>query len=61
MDEAGTILVEVCVWPAKVYVCGIVIVGSGLETCRDGGRVFFEGISEEGGMFSVLAMASEGL
>ena len=39
--------------------CGIVIVGSGLETCRDGARVFYEGRSEEGGMFSVLAMASE--
>ena len=37
------------------------MVGSGLETCRDCGRVFFEGVSEEGGMFSALAMASEGL
>lgn len=59
-DEAGTILVEVCVWPAKVYVCGTVMVGSRLGTCRDGGSVSFEFVAVEGGMFSALARASGG-
>ena len=39
---------------------GIVIVGSGLETWRDGGSVSFDGLSDEGGMFSALATASGG-
>ena len=59
-DEAGTILVEVCVWPAKVYVCGIAMVGSELGICRDRGSVSFESVSDEGGMFSALATASGG-
>lgn len=59
-DEAGTILVEVCVWPAKVYVCGTVMVGSRIGTCRDGGSVSFEVVAVEGGMFSALARASGG-
>lgn len=60
LDEAGTIFVEVCVWPAKVYACGTVIVGSELETWRDRGNVSFVRVSDEGGMFSALAMASGG-
>ena len=34
--------------------------GSGLETWRDGGSVSFEGLSDEGGMFSALATISIG-
>lgn len=37
---------------------GIVIVGSGLETWRDGGRMSFERVSNEGGMFSALVTVS---
>ena len=32
----------------------MVIVGSGLEIWRDGGSWSFEGVSDEGGMFSAL-------
>lgn len=38
----------------------MVIVGSGLETWRDGGSVSFERVSEDGGMFSALALTSGG-
>ena len=38
--------------------CGIVIVGSGLETWRDGSSVTFEAASEEGGIFSAFDIAS---
>ncbi len=41
--------------------CGIVIVGSGLEAWRQGGSGSFERVSEEGGIFSAFATASEGL
>ena len=41
--------------------CGILVVGSELETWRDGGSVSFERISDVGGMFSALAMASREL
>ena len=37
--------------------CGIVIVVSDFGAWRDGGSVFFEGVSEDGGMFSALALA----
>ena len=40
--------------------CGIVIVVSGFGAWRDGGSVSFERVSEGGGMFSALALASEG-
>ncbi len=40
--------------------CGIVIVGSGFETWREGGNVSFERVSEEGGIFSAFVTASEG-
>lgn len=40
--------------------CGIVMVGSGLEICRDGASVSFGTTSDEGGMFSALAMISGG-
>ena len=40
--------------------CGIVMVCSGLETWRDGGSVFSETVSEDGGMFSASARASGG-
>ena len=40
--------------------CGIVILSSGLKTWRDGGSVSFEWVSEVGGIFSALAMASRG-
>lgn len=38
--------------------CGIVIVGSGLETWRDGSSVAFETASEEGGIFSAFDIVS---
>lgn len=40
--------------------CSIVMVGSGLETWRDGASVSFGRVSDEGGMFSALAMVSGG-
>lgn len=38
--------------------CGIVIVGSGLDTWRDEGSLPFEAVSREGGMFSAFDIAS---
>lgn len=38
----------------------MVIVGSGLETWRDGGSVSFKRVSDDGGIFSALATESGG-